>query len=128
MRLNNQDYETTEHYTKEDKLIKDLLETNLRQRDIGNTNPIKLGRCIKELERIYGIKNGNNQHNRDHNNCEPSSQEELAKQFDISVNSLLNYKKLTELIPEIIGLVDTGIVTPTTALSIVKNMSNEEPA
>lgn len=34
----------------------DLIETNIRQRGIGNPNPVKLGRCIKELERIYGIE------------------------------------------------------------------------
>ena len=38
--------------------IVDLIETNIRQRGIGNPNPIKLGRCIKELERIYGIQRG----------------------------------------------------------------------
>ena len=38
----------------QDKGLKDLIETNIRQRGIGNPNPIKLGRCIKELERIYG--------------------------------------------------------------------------
>lgn len=37
---------------------KDLLETNLRQRGIGNTNPIKFAKCIQELEKIYGIKKG----------------------------------------------------------------------
>lgn len=32
---------------------------------IGKPNPVKLGRCILELERIYGIKHGNNQHSED---------------------------------------------------------------
>ncbi|MDD3172930.1 MAG: hypothetical protein PHF63_04615 [Herbinix sp.] len=44
----------------------------------------------------------------------------------LSVDTIQNCKKLTELIPEIVDLVDTGIVTPTTALSIVKNMKPEE--
>lgn len=51
-------------YNNEDRVLKDFIETNIRQRRIGNHNPIKLGRCIKELERIYGIKNGNNQFDR----------------------------------------------------------------
>jgi exonuclease VII large subunit len=50
----------------------------------------------------------------------------MADIIGVSVDTLNNYKKLTELIPELIDLVDTGIVTPTTALSIVKNMSLEE--
>lgn len=34
----------------------------------------------------------------------------------VSVDTLNNYKKLTELIPELEDLVDTGILAPTTAL------------
>ncbi|MEQ2045357.1 hypothetical protein MYD03_08390 [Mediterraneibacter gnavus] len=42
----------------EDSIIKDLLETNIRQRgDIGGSAK-KVGRRIMELERLYGIKNG----------------------------------------------------------------------
>ena len=44
--------------TQSKKVLKDLIETNIRQRGIGNPNPIKLGRCIKELERIYGVRDG----------------------------------------------------------------------
>lgn len=114
-------------YDNDDHLLKDLIETNLRQRGIGNTNPIKLGRCIKELERIYGIKNGNNQYNSLPNYSEPiMNQNNLASVIGISVDTLRNYKKLTDLIPELTDLVDTGIVTPTTALSIVKSMTPEE--
>lgn len=43
----------------------------------------------------------------------------------ISVDTLNNYKKLTELIPELEDLVDTGIVTPTTALAMMCNLSEE---
>ena len=44
----------------------------------------------------------------------------------ISVDTLNNYKKLTELIPELEDLVDTGILAPTTALALVKYMSPSE--
>ena len=98
-------------YDEEDKVLKDLIETNIRQRGIGNPNPIKLGRCIKELERIYGIQNGGNRGNQ-YQMAEPKlsdvpTQEYLADMIGISVDTLNNYKKLTELIPE---LVDTGIL------------------
>lgn len=39
------------------------------------------------------------------------NQEQLAEMIGISVDTLNNYKKLTELIPELEDLVDTGIVT-----------------
>ena len=45
-------------YESEDEILKQLIETNIRQRGIGNSNPVKFGRCIKELERIYNIKHG----------------------------------------------------------------------
>ncbi len=44
----------------------------------------------------------------------------------ISVDTLNNYKKLTELIPELEDLVETGILAPTTALALVKYMSPSE--
>lgn len=49
-----QDCKTVMHTTH----FQDLIESNLRQRVLGNPNPVKLGRCIKELERIYGIQHG----------------------------------------------------------------------
>ena len=85
------------------------LETNIRQRgDIGGSAN-KVGLRIKELERIYGISKGNNQHSSLPNNS-VSSQEDLAKEIGVSVDTLQNYKKLTEMIPELEELVDTGIL------------------
>lgn len=108
--------------------------TNIRQRDIGNPNPMKLGRCIKELERIYRIKNGGsgfygNQYCKNeelgNNFVAPKTQEDLAKELGITVQSINNYKKLTEMIPELEELVDTGIATPTTAFVIILQNVNK---
>lgn len=93
---------------------------------------MKLGRCIKELERIYGIKQGGsgyygNQHEESSNNYKtPKTEEDIAKEIGISIASLQNYKKLTEMIPELEELVDTEILAPTTALALVKYMSPSE--
>jgi ParB family transcriptional regulator, chromosome partitioning protein len=107
-------------YDDEDKLLKDLIETNLRQRGIGNPNQVKLGRCIKELERIYGIRQGSaGKSELNYSTGEnPSTQSDLADMLGVSRFTIQNYKKLTELIPEMVDLIDTEIVTPTTALSI----------
>lgn len=117
-------------YENDDKVLKDLIETNIRQRGIGNPNPVKLGKCIKELERIYGIQNGGNRGNQyimpDPKVSEVPNQEQLAEMIGVSVDTLNNYKKLTELIPELEDLVDTGILAPTTALALVKYMSPSE--
>ena len=48
----------------------------------------------------------------------PSNTNWYSKKIGISVDILQNYKKLTEMIPELEELVETGIATPTTALAI----------
>ena len=70
----------------------------------------KVGKRIKELERLYGIEKGNNQHSSLPNNS-VSSQSDLAAQMGISVDTLQNYKMLAEMIPELEELLDTGIGT-----------------
>ena len=93
-------------YDSEDKILKDLLETNLRQRGIGNTNPIKLGRCLRELERIYGVRNGSaGKISLDYDNTSPKSQEQIAQQYNISIDKYRNAEKLLNLIPELQDMV-----------------------
>lgn len=112
-------------YNNDDEILQDLLETNIRQRgDVGGSAK-KVGLRIKELERLYGIEYGNNRF-KTTNNSESITQEQLASRMGISVDTLNNYKKLTEMIPELEDLVDTGITTPTTALAIMRNLSEEE--
>ena len=40
------------------QLITDFIESNLRQRVLGNKNPVKLGRCFEFLNNWYGFKHG----------------------------------------------------------------------
>ena len=97
---------------------------------LGNPNPMKLGRCIKELERIYGIKqggHGSNQYVQNSNNFKSAkTQEDLAKELGITVQSINNYKKLTKMIPELSDLVDTGIISqiPTNILTMYIKSNN----
>ena len=113
-------------YKDEDSIIKDLLETNIRQRgDIGGSAK-KVGRRIMELERLYGIHqgNGSNQYKQKPNNSVIAvTQSDLAAKLGISVDTLQNYKMLADMIPELEELMDTGIVTKSTALSMIRNLS-----
>lgn len=112
-------------YENDEQVLKDLIETNIRQRGVGNPNPIKLGRCIKELEKIYGVEHGG-----DRKTSNPKlsdlNQSDIAEMIGISVDTLQNYKKLTELIPELEDLVEIGILAPTTATALVKRMTPSE--
>ena len=80
-------------YNNEDEILQDLLETNIRQRgDVGGSAK-KVGKRIKELERIYGIQHGGDHGNqyteaKPNNSDLPKSQSDLATQMGISVDTL----------------------------------------
>jgi ParB family chromosome partitioning protein len=112
-------------YESEQQIIKDLLETNLRQRGIGNTNAIKLGRCIVELEKIYGIFIGNHKI-KDGDNLNPKTQEKLAEDIGISQRQLSDYKKLLSLIPELQQLIETNQLSPTIGYKVLSKLSKED--
>lgn len=106
-------------YKNEDSIIKDLLETNIRQRgDIGGSAK-KIGRRIMELERLYGIREGRPEKLP---NISAVTQADIAAKLGISVDTLQNYKMLSDMIPELEELIDTGIVSKSTALSMIKNL------
>lgn len=118
-------------YNNEDEILQDLIETNIRQRGNVGGSSKKVGLRIKELERIYGIEHGGNRGNQyveaNPNNSDlAKSQSDIAKMMGISVDTLRNYKMMSDMIPELSDLVDTGIVTKTTALAIMKELSEEE--
>lgn len=113
-------------YDEEDKILKDLIETNIRQRGIGNPNPIKLGKCLKELDRILDFKTGNNQYSASEKFSVPTTQSDYYEGLGIDERTARNYKKLTELVPELQDWVETGILAPTTAIALIKYMSPSE--
>lgn len=99
----------------DDEVLLDLLESNIRRRGEIGGSAKKVGKRIKELERLYGIQNGStsfqgNQYEVVTNKSEApkKTQEQLAAQMGISVDTLQNYKLLSEMIPELSDLVDTG--------------------
>lgn len=112
-------------YDSEDEILKQLIETNIRQRGVGNTNAVKLGRCIAELERIYGIKNGGDRKSEE-TKLPLKSQSDLAEELNMSKVQLRKYKSLTDLIPELQDAVQSGQITATTAMGFVKKLSTEE--
>ena len=116
-------------YDNEDDIIKDLLETNIRQRgDIGGST-VKLGRRIKELERIYGIRQGNNQYKKeDSANGTLLSQEELSKKLGIGIDVFKRAKTIANLPQEIQDLVEQGSITPSTAARVISKLSDSEQA
>lgn len=112
-------------FNDEDEILKQLIEINIRQRGMGNSNPVKFGRCLAELERIYGVRNGSGGMP-DPNNSGGKSQGDLASELGISVDTLRSYKKLAQAIPEMQDLVESGKVTKTIALRLLHELSEDE--
>lgn len=112
-----------------------VIISHIRRRGEIGGSAKKVGKRIKELERLYGIRegsaggNGSNQYKKKelepNNSVEAKSQSDLAAQLGISVDTLQNYKMLAEMIPELDELVSTGIVTKTTALAMMRNLSEK---
>lgn len=103
---------------------KEFIESNLRQRVLGNTNPVKLGRCFTFLNEFYGFKNGGDRKSESKiftliDNNQPQNQTELAESYGITKQTMNNYMRMASMIPELEDLVDTGIVTKDTALAMV---------
>ncbi|SHF43331.1 chromosome partitioning protein, ParB family [Caldanaerobius fijiensis DSM 17918] len=115
-------YENKDGLSKEDWILKDLIETNLRQRGIGNLNPMKTARCILELERIYGIKRGGYRENLQNLGGQSAAaalsypknlQQEIIGDMGISKRRYHELKKLNDLIPELQTLVESGKLSST---------------
>jgi ParB family chromosome partitioning protein len=107
------EYVDKDGITAKDWKLKDLLESNLMQRGVGNINPMKSARCISELKRIYDIKRGNNQHKNNNPNLGTSpgvvplkTQKELADNLGISESHLRELNQLNDLIPPFQKLIE----------------------
>lgn len=119
--------ETDEHTgnSKEDAILEDLISTNILQRGIGNINPMKMAKCIVELERIYGIRNGGDRKS-DEYNVNLKTQKDLAEQINLTQQQLNRYKNLLNLIPELQDLVESDEIKSTVAYKIWAKLSPTE--
>lgn len=117
-------------FDSEDEMLKQLIECNIRQRGIGNINPVKFGRCITELERIYGIRHGGDRTESKVTNGQLDrplkTQTELANEIGVDKQTLLRAKKLAELPEDIQQMVMDGKVTASAASRLIAKLSPEE--
>lgn len=116
-------------YNNEVDMMKDLIETNIRQRGDISSSSLKMGRIIKTLEECYGIKrggNGSNQFAKTDNVENSKSQKDIAEQLGMSVDTYGNAKKLLDLIPELQELLEQGRLTTSTASRILARLSSKE--
>ena len=95
-------------------IVGDLIESNLRQRVLGNTNPVKLGRCFIFLNKYYGFERGGNRSNqykqKDHNGLfAKATLDEIAKELNMSKRNLQRALRIEHnLTDSMKELLDTG--------------------
>ncbi len=89
---------------------------NIRRRgDVGGSAK-KMGLRIRELERLYGIRQGGsgyygNQYEESSNNFKtPKTQDQLATSMGMTVQTLHNYKLLSDMIPELVELLRINLM------------------
>lgn len=120
-------------YDNDDQIIKDLLETNIRQRGSVGGSDIKLGRRIKELERIYGVRQGSANpkgtkigSSSTNGGSHDFTQDDLLSMLGMDKESYRRAKTLAKLPPEIQDLVESGSVSVSTASRLIAKLSVED--
>ena len=107
------------HFKDDDDALRALIETNIRQRGTLNQSQFKQARIIKELERLYNIKQGKGgdttkkQCSNEHCSPEddpPSTRKELAQSLGISEAQYTRIKSLTNIIPGLADILEENIV------------------
>ena len=108
----------------EDIVLEELIIANIKNRAVPSNNAIKFGRCLKFLELI----------NLDKQEKLPSgqfastgkTQQDLANEIGISVDTWRRYKKLTILIPELQDMVMNDEVPQEVARKLFSSLSEQD--
>lgn len=121
-------YDDHDGRSAEDWIIKDLIETNVRQRGSIGGSELKAVHRVDELRRIYGIQEGAGRPKiRDKvPNNEPVDVIETAKAAGIDYESYKKFKSLVDLSPDWQELLESGNVSATVAARIVSKLSEDE--
>lgn len=112
-------------FDSEDEILKQLIETNIRQRGIGNINSVKMMRCERELERIYGIQCGGD-HKSNGTGFPLKTQAQLAAESNMSPRQWRNIKNIERLAPEIQDMIEDGKITEKAVRGLYNKLSAEE--
>lgn len=121
------------NYDTEDEVLKQLIEANVRQRGITNTNQIKFGRCIEELKRLYGISHGGDRKseeiksgNSSFDSNAPKNLKELAEHVGVSIDQIKLATRMNSLPQEVQQIVEDGKITSSTAVRVLGTLSEDE--
>ena len=112
-------------YDDEQQELKDLIETNIRQRGDISSSSLKMGRIIKTLEECYGVRQGSAGKS-DRTMYDGKSQKDIAEELGMTQSTYTKTKKLLELIPELQELLEQGKLSASVGSRILARLSPEE--
>lgn len=105
-------------------VVKDLIETNVRQRGDVSSSSLKMGRIICELEKIYGVKRGRPELNI--SIADNKTQTDIQDELGIDRDTYAKYKKLTTLIPELQDMLEADSISASVASRVLARLSKED--
>ena len=126
------EYDDKDGLTKDQMIVKDLIETNVRQRgDVGGSE-LKIVRRVNALCDVYGVRRGTggdrvNQH------ClkkamanAPSSVPEVCDLVGVPYTTFRNIHRITSLTTEMIEKMEAGEIPATVAASVIAKLTPEQ--
>ena len=113
-------------YSSDDEILLDLIELNIRQRGIMADSETKVGRRFKELKRIYGIKDGINQHDRLGQIVPPKTSDQLAEELHTTKRQMNRSIQVANSDPTLQQWNIDGKISGDTIRYIMSKLSQEE--
>ena len=125
--------------SKEDWILKDLIETNVRQRGEIGGSELKAIHRVDELRRIYGVQNGGDRGNQYTGGKvavgtlsqlanSPQTTEEVCAAAGIDYESYRKFKSLADLNPDWQELLEAGNVSASVASRIIAKLPANKQA
>lgn len=123
--------------SKEDWILKDLIETNVRQRGEIGGSELKAIHRVDELRRIYGVQNGGDRGNQYTGGKvavgtmsqlanSPQTTEEVCTAAGIDYESYRKFKSLADLNPDWQELLEAGNVSASVASRIIAKLPSDK--
>lgn len=106
----------------DDGMIAQLIAANFGRM---KNDPIKQAKWIAEYERVRGVTRGGDRKSKP-NNSALISQEDIANELGVSVDTIQNLKKLNNLLPEIQEVISEGRISATTGFKLIASLSPED--
>ena len=132
-------YSDKDGRSKEDWILKDLIETNVRQRGEIGGSELKAIHRVDELRRIYGVQNGGDRGNQYTGGKvavgtmsqlanSPQTTEEVCAAAGIDYESYRKFKSLADLNPDWQELLEAGNVSASVASRIIAKLQSDKQA